>query len=130
MSKSSKHMLFKEIRSHLRDRDTSIGEVTLILTQIKKGKIYHEIVSGLCESDTVLSYCDSTGVILNIFIRQDAPSADLLLEVTEAINRLTSSSLMPVFNIKRIVLSYQSDVGEFLFRRMLDLTEESSNITV
>ena len=127
MSKSSKRMLFKEIRSHLRDRDTSVGEVILIVNQTEKGRIYHEIVTGLCESDTVLSYCDTTGILLTIFIGQDAPSASLLSEVTEAIHQLMNSNLIKLFHITRILLSYQADIGEFLFRRMLDLTEESSD---
>ena len=127
MSKSSNRLLFKEIRSHLRERDTSVGEVTIIINQTEKGRIYHEIVTGLCESDTVLSYCDTTGILLTVFIGQDAPSAALLSEVDNTIHQLMNSHLIKLFHINRILLSYQADIGEFLFRRMLDLTEESSD---
>lgn len=127
MSKSSNRLLFKEIRSHLRERDTSVGEVTIIINQTEKGRIYHEIVTGLCESDTVLSYCDTTGILLTVFIGQDAPSAALLSEVDNTIHQLMNSHLIKLFHINRILLAYQDDIGEFLFRRMLDLTEESSD---
>lgn len=113
-----KEFSYLTLRKAIRERDTEYGNVVILINSDTKEKIYHEIITGLCESDTVLSYCDTTGCLLNILIGQSSSSDQKYNNSLAAIQEFKESLYMNLFNIQSIILTRTDDIGETLFRSM------------
>jgi len=122
-----KEFTYLTLRKAIRERDTEHGNVVIIINSDTKEKIYHEIITGLCESDTVLSYCDTTGSILTILLGQSDTASKKYSYAVEAIQDFKESKFMNLFNIQHIILSYTVDIGETLFRSMTNTREKDGD---
>ena len=122
-----KEFSYLTLRKAIRERDTEYGNVVIIINSDTKEKIYHEIITGLCESDTVLSYCDTTGSILTILLGQSDTASEKYSYAVEAIQDFKESKFMNLFNIQNIILSYTGDIGETLFRSMTNTREKDGD---
>ena len=122
-----KEFSYLTLRKAIRERDTEYGNVVILINSDTKEKIYHEIITGLCESDTVLSYCDTTGSILTILLGQSDTASEKYSYAVEAIQDFKESKFMNLFNIQNIILSYTGDIGETLFRSMTNTREKDGD---
>jgi hypothetical protein len=135
MSKSyKKEFSYLTLRKAIRERDVEYGNVLIVIKGDSKEKVFHEIITGLLESDTILSYHDTTGCLLNALVEQSSDADKQYSASVAAVQEFKESPYMDLFNIKSIILTRTSDIGETLFRSMTNtkphtIEEDNTNTT-
>lgn len=129
MKKSSDEKILNRdiIKYSAYNKDTSIGDVVIICRSQDELELYHEVVEALLGSDTVLSYRYLGGVHIHAVVLHHVSKSDETVPVKNALLNVYND-FNDIFNIRSIILSCTTELGDLLFHKLIDFPVEGAEL--